>query len=154
VFEVLSADAVKIPTHADVLVEQWGGDAVLHGTVRTIEPSAFTKVSALGVEEQRVNVIASLNNPEALLGDGYRVEGRIVVWQGSDVTKVPVSALFKRRDSWHVFVAEAGNAVARAVRIGRRNDVEAEVLSGLSEDETVVLYPNDRIADGVRIRPE
>jgi HlyD family secretion protein len=152
VFEALSSDAVKIPDHAEVLVEHWGGEEILRGAVRRIEPSAFTKVSALGVEEQRVNVVASLSDPQILLGDGYRVEGRIVIWQEPSVVKLPISALFTRQATWHVFVVSAGVAIARPVQIGHRNDVEAEVLSGVSEGETVILYPSDVIADGVAVR--
>jgi HlyD family secretion protein len=151
VFETLSTDAVRIPAGAPVLVEQWGGEGILQASIRTIEPSAFTKVSALGVEEQRVNVIARLNNTQDLLGDGYRVEGRIVVWTESNVIKVPISALFKKNESWSVFVVSNGVAVSRPVRIGHRNDSEAEVLSGLVKDELVILYPSDRIADGVAV---
>lgn len=152
VFEALSSDAVKIAAGAEVLIEHWGGEELLRGTVRRIEPSAFTKVSALGVEEQRVNVVAALTDPETLLGDGYRVEGRIVIWQEPSVTKVPISALFRRDASWSVFVVSAGIATVRPVRIGHRNDTEAEVLAGLIEDETVILYPSDVIADGVSVR--
>jgi HlyD family secretion protein len=152
VFEALSSDAVKIPDHAGVLVEQWGGEEVLRGSVRRVEPSAFTKVSALGVEEQRVNVVASLSDPQSLLGDGYRVEGRIVIWQEPSVIKLPISALFRRQETWHVFVVSAGVAAARPVQIGHRNDADAEVLAGVIEGETVILYPSDIISDSVPVR--
>jgi HlyD family secretion protein len=152
VFEALSSDAVKIPDHADVIIEQWGGEDLLHGQVRMIEPSAFTKISALGVEEQRVNVIADLANPEGVLGDGYRVEGRIVIWQKPDVMLVPISALFNKGNSWSVFTVSSGKAVVRPVQIGRRNDSAAEVLGGLTEREKVILYPSDRIAEDVAVQ--
>ena len=152
VFEALTSDAARIPANAGVLVEQWGGEEVLRGNVRRVEPSAFTKVSALGVEEQRVNVVASLNDPQGLLGDGYRVEGRIVIWQEPSVIKVPISALFRRDALWHVFVISEGAAIARPVQIGQRNDAEAEVLAGLIEGEAVILYPSDVITDGVPVR--
>jgi len=126
--------------------------------VRRIEPTGFTKVSALGIEEQRVNVIIDFTDPPAQwqsLGHGYRVEAHIVVWQGEDVLKVPVSALFRHGEVWAVFVLADGRAQRREVVVGHRNSRAAEVLEGLDEGEQVVLYPSDRIFDGaaVTLRP-
>jgi HlyD family secretion protein len=156
VIDVLSTDAVAIRPGAQVSIEQWGGEAPLSGHVRLVEPAAFTKFSALGVEEQRVNVIIDLDDaPEArpTLGDGYRVEARIVTWESPDTIKVPTSALFRTQKSWAVFLADRGRAVTREVALGRRNADEAQVLSGLEPGDTVVAYPGDKVRDGVRIAP-
>ena len=152
VIDVLSTDAVRIHPSARVIVEEWGGDGALEASVRRVEPSGFTKVSALGVEEQRVNVIADLAEPNPALGDGYRFEARIVVWEGPDVLQVPASALFRQAGAWSVFVVEGRRARRREVTIGQRGGFAAEIREGLSPGETVVLYPSDRLADGVRIR--
>ncbi|MBX3376115.1 MAG: HlyD family efflux transporter periplasmic adaptor subunit [Phycisphaeraceae bacterium] len=156
VIDVLSTDAVAIRPGAQVSIEHWGGEAPLSGHVRLVEPAAFTKFSALGVEEQRVNVIIDLDDaPEArpTLGDGYRVEARIVTWESPDTIKVPTSALFRTQKSWAVFLADRGRAVTREVALGRRNADEAQVLSGLEPGDTVVAYPGDKVRDGVRIAP-
>ena len=124
--------------------------------MRSKEPSAFTTRSALGVEEQRVPVLLDLVDPPAKwasLGDGYRVEARIVVWEGEDLIKVPVTALFRRDDRWNVFVADRGRALRRAVEIGQRSVTEAQVLSGVEPGEQVVLHPSDQVEDGVRLAP-
>ena len=152
VVDVLSADAVRIPKNADILVDDWGGDTPLRARVHRIEPSGFTKISALGVEEQRVNVIGDFLDPPATLGDGYRIEARIVVWEGKDVLKVPGSALFRRSDTWNTFVIEGGRARLRPVTVGKRSSFEVEVRSGLEPGESVVLHPSDRIEDGVRVK--
>lgn len=157
VVDVLSSDAVAIRPGAPASLEQWGGDAPLTGRVRLVEPAAFTKISALGVEEQRVNVIIDFVDPPAAragLGDGYRVEARITVWDEPDVLKAPTGALFRVADSWAVFVAREGGRVERhSIRIGRRNGEEAQILEGLAEGDTVIVYPSDRVHDGVRIIP-
>lgn len=156
VSDMLSTDAVKVRPGNPVLVEQWGGDRTIHGTVRRVEPSGFMKVSALGVEEQRVNVVVDLADPEeawTALGDGYRVEVRIVIWETKDAVKAPTTSLFRAGEKWSVFVVEDGRARARAVEIGRRNGLEAEVLEGLSAGERVILHPSDRIEEGVRVAP-
>lgn len=156
VIDVLSTDAVAIRPGAQVSIEHWGGEAPLSGHVRLVEPAAFTKFSALRVEEQRVNVIIDLDDaPEArpTLGDGYRVEARIVTWESPDTIKVPTSALFRTQKSWAVFLADRGRAVTREVALGRRNADEAQVLSGLEPGDTVVAYPGDKVRDGVRIAP-
>jgi HlyD family secretion protein len=152
--DVLSQDAVRVSPGAKVIVEDWGGEAPLLGTVRVVEPSGFTKISALGVEEQRVNVIADLNEPRtqrAALGDGYRVEARIVVWEGRDVLKVPASALFRRQGAWAVFRVDGRRAVLQSVEIGRQGQLEAEVLDGLYEGDRVIVYPSDKIRNGVAV---
>ena len=151
VIDVLSTDAVKITPGAKVLVEGWGGDKALQARVRLIEPSGFTKVSALGVEEQRVNVIADFVDAPDLLGDGYRVEARLVVWNSDNVLRVPASALFRDGQSWSVFVVDQGQARMRKIETGHRTAFEAEVLNGLGEGDEVIIHPNNQIADGARI---
>lgn len=151
VIELLSTDAVKISPGALVLIEGWGGPEALEARVRLIEPSAFTKVSALGIEEQRVNVVADLVTPSTALGDGYRVDGRIVVWRADDVLKVPVSALFRRGESWSLFVVENGQARLRDVEVGQRTSFEAEIKSGLEAGAEVIVHPSNQIADGTRV---
>jgi HlyD family secretion protein len=153
VIDVLSSDAVKIPEHAEVILEEWGGNEPLKAIVRLVEPAAFTKISALGVEEQRVNVIADFRNPPAdidRLGDAYRVEARIVIWRGEDVLQIPTSALVRHGDEWSVFqIGPEGRAIRSSVKIGHRNDRMAQVLSGLTEGQDVVLYPSDLVREGV-----
>jgi HlyD family secretion protein len=117
-----------------------------------IEPSAFTKVSALGIEEQRVNVIADLIESTTALGDGYRVEARIVVWQGDKVLQVPVSALFRRGENWNVFVIENGTAHLREVEVGHRTPFTAEIRSGLEEGRDVITHPSNEIQEGTRVQ--
>jgi len=153
--EVLSRDAVRIEPGGRVLLERWGGATLLEGTVRTVEPMGFTKVSALGVEEQRVRVIADLISPAAdwqRLGDGYRVEARFVVWERDDALSVPASALFRRDAGWRVFAVERGRARERSVTPGHTSGLLTEVIDGLAEGETVIVHPGDAIADGVRVR--
>jgi HlyD family secretion protein len=152
VIDVLSADAVRIKPGAAMRLEAWGGDASLAGQVRRVEPSAFTKLSALGVEEQRVNVIGEFVEPPGALGDGYRLEARIVTWEGAAVLQAPSSALFRRGEDWHVFVVDGAVARLRRVEIGHRGRDATEIVSGLEEGEGVVLHPTDRLAEGVRVR--
>ncbi|MGI9242332.1 MAG: efflux RND transporter periplasmic adaptor subunit [Verrucomicrobiales bacterium] len=155
--DVLSTDAVKIRPGAAVSLEHWGGDSALNGNVRLIEPSAFTKTSALGVEEQRVWIIIDLTDPieaRAELGDGYRVEARITTWQEQDVVKVPAGALFRQDPkTWAVFVVEDNVARQRAIERGKTNGIETEITSGINPGELLILHPNDQINDGVKIRP-
>lgn len=153
VADLLSRDAVRVRPGARVLVDDWGGPEALEARVRRVEPSGFTKVSALGVEEQRVNVVADLLAHEPRLGDGYRVEVRIVVWEAADVVQVPASALFRAGAEWAVFVVEGGRARERIVRVGEQGAFEAEVREGLAEGERVVLHPSDRLRDGARVSP-
>ncbi len=155
VTEVLSADAVRIRKGAAVFLERWGGREPIRGVVRTIEPAGFTKVSSLGVEEQRVNVIADFTGlPEEArrMGDGYRVDAKFVIWTGRDVLKVPVSALFRHKTGWAVFVIENGRARRRPVETGHMNGLFAEVISGLQAGEVVISHPDDEVDDGVRVR--
>jgi HlyD family secretion protein len=138
-----------------VHIERWGLDQPLQGRVGVVEPGAFTKVSALGVEEQRVNVIIDLVSPFTrwqALGDNYRIDARILVYSRDHVLKVPTSALFRACQQWMVFVVSDGRAQKRAVQLGRRNAVEAIVESGLAEDDQVIIYPSDAVYDGVRVK--
>ncbi len=155
VVDVLTSDAVHVALGAAVIIERWGGDEVLHGRVRIVEPSAFTRVSALGVEEQRVNVIIDIDEPYEVwqaLGDGYRVEARIVTWEGQDVLKVPSSSVFRRDDGWAVYVVGGEEIVAlRSVEVGERNGLEVQITSGLDAGDQVVLHPSDQITEGVQI---
>jgi len=154
--DVLSSDAARIPPGARVLLEQWGGEEPLEARVRLVEPSGRTKVSALGVEEQRVNVIVDFPDREMIppsLGDGFRVEAKIIIWEQEGVMKVPTSALFRHGDGWAVFRIENERAVLRSVKLGRKSALAAEVLEGLALGDTVVIHPSDRITDGVQIVP-
>ena len=153
VVDLLSTDATRVSTGDVVWIEDWGGDRPLAARVRRVEPSGFMKVSALGVEERRVNAIIDFTEPVGapLLGDGYRVEVRIAVWRQADVLKVPIGALFRHGDGWAVFEADHGRARLRTVSIGERNDKEAQVLGGLRAEQSVVLHPPDTLADGARI---
>lgn len=154
VIELLSTDAVKVKPGADVLIERWGGDDTLHARVRLIEPSAFTKISALGVEEQRVNVIADFTEPSQTLGDGYRVEGRIVIWESGDVLKIPSSAIFRTGDAWTAFVVEDGKAYSRQVQVGERTPFDVEVTSGLEEGAQIIVHPSNEITNGIDVSPQ
>lgn len=152
--EVLSRDGVAIRPGARVMLEQWGGATALQARVRLVEPSAFTKISALGVEEQRVYVIADFVDPlgaRPTLGDSYRVEARIVIWEKPDVLRAPAGALFQRRGEWQTFAVEEGRARLRNVKPGRSNGVETEILEGLRENESVIVYPGDKVHDGTRV---
>ena len=134
-------------------IEQWGGNQPLEGRVRRVEPSGFMKVSALGVEEQRVNVVIDFadEGESARIGDGYRVEVRIVVWRNAAALKVPVGSLFRRGEDWAAFLVENGRVRSQSVQVGQRNDREGQVLKGLSEGQTVVLFPPDTLTDGARV---
>ncbi|RRD64093.1 efflux RND transporter periplasmic adaptor subunit [Fretibacterium sp. OH1220_COT-178] len=154
VAELLSSEAVRVSPGDRAVLSGWGGEGLLNGVVEKIEPFAFTKVSALGVEEQRVNVIVRLSDPpEAFrkLGHGFRVEVGIVVWEDPDALTVPSSALFRNGGDWTVFVVEDGAVGLRSVEVGRNNGVDAQVLDGLRPGERVVLYPSSDLADGMRV---
>jgi HlyD family secretion protein len=155
VVEVLSRDGAAIAPGTAVELEQWGGGEPLQGRVRLVEPAAFTKISALGVEEQRVNLIADLLTPPEKrpgLGDQFRVEARIVVWETNQALKVPSGALFRRGADWATFVVKEGRAQLRPVKVGRSSGAETQVLEGLQEGDEVVLYPSDRVREGQRVR--
>lgn len=153
VADVLTSDAVRIEPGAPVTIENWGGEP-LAARVRLVEPSAFTRVSALGVEEQRVNTVIDLIEPYEKwteLGDGYRVEAHIQVHHAKNVTRVPASALFREEQRWAVFTVDHGEARLKLLEVGRRNDSYVEVLEGLEPGEQVILHPSDRIVEGVRV---
>ena len=157
VTDYLSKDAVRIRPGQEVLIDRWGGDRPLRGRVRRVEPSGFTKISALGVEEQRVNVVMDITDPPEVwagLGDGFRVETRVVVWQSEDELKAPTGALFRRDEGWAVFAVDGGRAVLRSIEIGERNAQEAQVLGGLEPGQEVVVYPSDSLSDGSRVAAE
>ena len=152
--DVLSADAVKIKPGMKVLFERWGGEKPLEGVVRLIEPVGFMKVSALGVEEQRVLVISDFTSPAEQwqrVGDGYRVEARFILWHEDDVLQVPASSLYRHRDGWAVFVVKNHHAERRMVEVGQRNGLVAQILDGVNEGEAVVNHPSDSVEDGVRV---
>lgn len=152
--DVLSADAVKIKPGMNVLLERWGGDAPLHGIVRTVEPAGFTKISALGVEEQRVLIIVDFTSAAELwqrLGDGYRVEANFILWQDEAVLQVPASSLFRYEDGWAVFIVDGRHARQRVVRVGQRNGLVAQILTGVDEGESVINHPSDELEDGRRV---
>jgi HlyD family secretion protein len=154
VADVLSRDAVQIAAGNPVHLRRWGGEVPLDGRVRLVEPSGFTKLSALGVEEQRVNVIIDLINPReerTQLGDGFRVDCEITVWQAPDVLQVPTSALFRVDEKWQVFVVDDSQAKLTEVEIGKNNGRVAQVLGGIEEGVRVVTHPGDAIEDGVRV---
>jgi HlyD family secretion protein len=157
VAELLSTDAVEVQPGAAVFIEDWGRERhPLDARVRLVEPNGFLKISALGVEEQRVNVIADFVGPEenwAALGHGYRVEVAIVTWQADDVIQAPVSALFRDDGQWAVFRVESGRAVLTRIEVGRDNGRNAEISSGLDAGQTIVLYPGEQVQDGVRVMP-
>ena len=154
VTDVLTTDAVNIKPGAAAYLEGWGGDHPLLAKVRLVEPSGFTKISALGVEEKRVNVIADFVDPPDGLGDGFRVETRIVTWSAEDVLKIPGSATFRDGSGWSVFVVENGRARPRAVQIGHRNQTDTEILGGLNAGEEVILHPSNQLREGVRVRAQ
>jgi HlyD family secretion protein len=152
--DVLSSDAVRIKPGARVRFEHWGGEEALEGRVRLVEPSAFTKISALGIEEQRVWVIADIVTPPAdrpTLGDGFRVEASIVVWESDDVLRIPSGALFRHQDAWAVYQVRNGRARRQRVVPGHDDGRMTEIREGLSPGDQVILHPSDRVADGVRI---
>jgi len=156
VVEMLSTDAVQVEPGADVIIDNYGRtEEPLRGRVRLVEPYGFTKISALGVEEQRVNVIVDFVGPPSewsMLGHGYRVEAAVVTWSEDDVLQAPVAALFRSGGQWAVFRVEAGGARLTPVEVGRDNGQSAQILSGIEAGETVVLYPGEQLSDGVRVR--
>jgi HlyD family secretion protein len=154
VSDLLSTDAVRVSNNARVLIVEWGGEHELEARVRRVEPSGFTKISALGVEEQRVNVLMEFQNPVdvlAELGDAYRVEVRIVTWESDRVLKVPTSAMFREGEAWAVYVIENGRVRRTPIEVGHRSGQEAEVTSGLSEGSIVVVHPPDTLQEGARV---
>jgi hypothetical protein len=151
VVDLLSTDAVRVQRGARTIIEQWGGERQLEARVRRIEPSGFAKISALGVEEQRVNVVLDFVDPAAAwaaLGDAYRVEVRIVIWEAAAVQQVPTSALFRQGEKWAAYTVAEGRARRVIVELGHQTGQEAEVVSGLAEGAPVILHPVDTLADG------
>lgn len=154
--DVLSQDAVRIPPGTRVLLEHWGGKAVLDAVVSRLEPRGFTKVSSLGVEEKRVTVVANLTSPPALwegLGAGYRVLARFIVWEDENVLLVPTGALFRTDDGWAVFTVEAGTAVRRPVEVGHQTGLAAEIVAGLDAGAAVIVHPANALTEGARVEP-
>lgn len=154
--EVLSSHAVRIAPGSRVILDRWGGDGAVAGTVRVVEPSGFTKISALGVEEQRVRVIVDFAAPReawARLGDGYRVEARFVLWEGKDVLQLPTSALFRQGEGWAVFVIDNGRARLTPVEIGQRAGLATQVVGGIAAGTRVVAHPDESVRDGSRVKP-
>jgi HlyD family secretion protein len=150
-----SAQAVKIGKGMSVLFERWGGREVLEGRVRVVEPAGFTKVSSLGVEEQRVLVIIDFTSPGEVwqgLGDGYRLDATFLIWEGNNVLQVPEGCLFRKGDGWAVFTIENKRARLREVKVGRRSGIAAEIVSGLPEGTAVITHPDDTINEGVKVR--
>jgi len=151
VIDLLSEDAVKTAVGDRVQLLDWGGDRPVPGIVKTVEASAFTKISALGIEEQRVHVIVSIPDPPPSLGDAYRVQGRIIVWSSPEVVQIPIGALTRFGARWGTYVADKGRARKRDLEIGHRNDETAEVLSGVRAGDRVIVNPTDEISNGVRV---
>lgn len=155
VVDVLSSDAVKVQPGNEIRIVHWGGPQPLSASVRVVEPAAFTKISALGVEEQRVNVIGDFRERSEdegqRLGDGYRVEAEIVVWDKEDILQVPTAALFREAGEWCVFTVQEGRARRFVVKVGQRNQTSAEILGGLEAGAVVVTYPSDLVQDGVLV---
>jgi HlyD family secretion protein len=150
--ELLSTEATQVKPGMPVILDGWGGNQPLKAKVQRVEPYAFTKVSALGIEEKRTNVVADFVDTPQALGDGYRVNAHIVVWAADQVNKIPASALFRCAEAWCTFVIENGLAKRRSVKIGHRNAQEAEVLEGLAPGETVIRHPANQIEEGTRVK--
>jgi HlyD family secretion protein len=152
VVDVLSNDAVRVRPGMRMLITGWGGPEI-EAAVRLVEPAAFKKISALGVEEQRVNVVGDFKAVPPGIGDAYRLDARIIVAEKPDALRVPVGALFRRNGKWTVFVVDGGRLAARGVELGLRGARDAEIIAGLSDKEEVVLYPGNDLADGARVHP-
>ncbi len=155
VADLLSTDAVRVKPGARTIIEQWGGDQQLEARVRRIEPAGFTKISALGVEEQRVNIVLDFVDPAAgaALGDAYRVEVRVVIWEAPAVLKVPTGALFREREKWAVYIVRDGRAHRALIEVGHQTGQDAEVTSGLTDRDVVILHPGDAVVDGAKVKP-
>lgn len=154
VVELLSTDAVQVAEGNRVIIDNWGGAEALNGVVERVDPWGFTKYSALGVEEQRVNAVIQFTDPpeaRASLGHGFRVEARIVVWEDPDTLIVPSSALFRENGDWRVFAVSEGIATITPVDIGRNNGLDAQVLSGLEEGQEVIVFPAAGLEDGAMV---
>jgi HlyD family secretion protein len=153
VTDVLSADAVRIPAAARVTLERWGGRP-LAAHVRRVEPSGFTRLSALGVEEQRVPVIVDLDEPRekwAALGDGFRLEAKIVIEDKRDVLRAPIGAFFRHRDGWATYATAEGRAHLVPVQLGAKSDADVEIIQGLAQNDTVIVHAGEKVAEGVKV---
>jgi HlyD family secretion protein len=151
VIDVLSTDAVRIRTGMNVLIDGWGGERTLRAHVIRVEPAATIKVSALGVEEKRVNVIAALDDDDAALGDTYKVDANVVLWESPSAVTVPLGALVRTDRGWVVWVVTDNTVQKRDVTIGHRAALNAEVVKGLSVGETVVVHPPEALEEGSRV---
>jgi len=149
--DLLSSDAIRVKPGNRVVIMDWGGEKELQGVVKTVGPAAFTKTSALGIEEKRVNIVATLSNNEPLLGDNFRVQASIVLREAANVLQVPVSSLFRGKEGWHLFVIEEGRAVDRVVSVGMRGTLQAQVLAGVRDGQRVVVHPTNELKDGMRV---
>ncbi len=154
VIDVLSSDAIRVKPGSRVVIMDWGGDRELQGVVKTVGPAAFTKTSALGIEEKRVNIVAVLSRDEPLLGDNFRVQASIVLREASDVLQVPVSSLFRGKEGWHLFVIEDGRAVDKGVTVGMRGTLQAQVLAGVNVGQRVVVHPANELKDGMSVKAQ
>ena len=152
VIDVLSSDAVRVERGMNVQIEEWGGSTALKGFVKTVEPAAFTKISSLGIEEKRVNIIVDLEEPESRLGDNYRIQAKIILWQGEGILQVPISSIFRGDQGWNVFVIKKGKAVRQPITIGMRGTYYAEVLDGLEEEDVVVVHPTNDLEERMRVK--
>jgi HlyD family secretion protein len=151
IVDLLSTDAVKVQPGQRLLVDGWGGGTTLEGRVRRVEPAGFTKISALGVEEQRVNVVGDFDSVPPRIGDRYRLDVRVVLWAGDSVLTVPASALFRRGEAWALFTVEEGRARERIVTVGHESATESEITAGVSPGALVIRHPTDRVRDGSRV---
>lgn len=151
VVDILSAEALRVRPGMSVLIDNYAQGEPLQGRVKLLEPQAFTKVSPLGVEEQRVNIVGDFLSNNARLGDNFRLDLRIVIWDADDVLKVPTSSLFRNGEDWNVFVVDGGRARRRTVKIGQRSAEEAQVLEGMNEDEKVIVHPPNQLTDGASV---
>ncbi|MCW9705716.1 efflux RND transporter periplasmic adaptor subunit [Fodinibius salsisoli] len=152
--DLLSADAVQVRRGTAVRIKRWGSDTILDGVVRVVEPSGYTRISALGVEEQRVPVVVDILSSRQqwqALGDGYRVVAEFIIWQGDNVLQVPSSSLFRMDEEWGLFLVDGGSARLRRVEAGRQNGLHTQIVNGLAKGETVLTHPDERIEDGVRV---
>lgn len=153
VADFLTRDAVKIKEGMEAIIDNWGGDEPLRARVRIIEPGGFTKVSALGVEEQRANVVLDFLGRTDNLADGYRVDVHVITWQSKSTLKVPSSAIFRSGTAWALFTAQNGKAHRTIVQVGHRGAFDIEILQGLRAGEAVIVHPSADVADGVRVSP-
>jgi HlyD family secretion protein len=153
--QVLSQDAVSIRPGMSASLSHWGGDHDLRAHVRRVEPAGFTHLSALGVEEQRVNVLLDLEDASAngkLLGDGFALEAQIVTWSGDNVAQVPTSALFRQDACWAVFAIQDGRAVVRLVKVGHRGPLRTEIVGGLPSDQLIIAHPAPTLKANARVK--